>query len=353
MPVFPMPCDAPRTRSRPRPAGRWAATCVVLLAWTAVEEMPAGERLLRQAGLRRWEGSQVWLLEDEFQMQALLGELDPVHRRIVRLQSELTEKTMENQLLWQATRQQSEVLRQKLAQAPTGDLQRPQWERQLRQLESQGVDPAKLSSVAPVRSLLVQLTDLRLRLALSVITIRRLHQQMLSEYELLAKNPGITRALRARGENHRLGPLRKGYEFQLKRLERHEGLAFSHWVPLYQQSDRTRFGGIVHERVPAVFTWQDSSQETLIPATLVESAGLTFLEDAETVEISLESQRRLQTRRVVLPTLRFGGVVLRDVSALMLPPEGEDIGPRIGPAGLSGYMVELEPERLRARFQPL
>ncbi len=343
----------PSTNSRPRPSGWWIATWIVLLAWMPVEEMPAGERLLRQAGLRRWEGSHVWLLAEEFRLQAWLGELEPVHRRIVRLQSELTETATENQLLWQATRQQSEVLRQKLAQAPTGDPKIPQWERQLRQLESQAVDPAKLPGRIPVRSSLIQLTDLRLRLALSVLTIRRLHRQIVSEYALLAEEPGILQALRERGENHRLGPLRKGYDARLKRLERHEGLVFSDWTPFYQQGDHTRFGGIVDERVPAVFTWQESSQETLIPATLVESAGLTWLEDAETVEIALESRRRLQTRRVVLPSLRFGGVVLHDVPALMLPPEGEDLGPRIGPAGLSGYRVELEPERLRVRFQPL
>ncbi len=353
MPVFPMSPPVSDKRAWTIPAIRWLLAWGAVLVGTSPLQISAEERVLQRAGLRQLEGTSVWLLEDEFRLQSLLGELEPLHRRILRLQADLTAAATENLVLWEATRQQSQALREKLAQAPTGDPQRPQWERQLRRLASQGVEPGKLPGVAPVRALLVQLTDHRLRLALSVLSIRRLHQQLRCDYERLANDPHVTRALRAQGEQHRLGPRRKGYDIPVKRLERHEALVFTDWVPLYQQSDRMRFGGIMHERVPAVFTWDEESQETLLPATLVESAGVPYSEQGELVELSWGNRRRLPARRITLSTLRFGGIVLYDVPALMLPPEGEDLGPRIGPASFSGYAVEREPERLRVRFRPL
>jgi hypothetical protein len=56
-------------------------------------------------------------------------------------------------------------------------------------------------------------------------------------------------------------------------------------------------------------------------------------------------------RRVAIPYLRFSGCVLRDVSALVLPPEVEDWGSRIGREAFLGHSVRLEPELLRLRIE--
>jgi hypothetical protein len=129
-------------------------------------------------------------------------------------------------------------------------------------------------------------------------------------------------------------------------------LAATDWLPVYRQSQRVRFGGLLADQVPVTFSWQDSSEPTLLAASMVEAAGLTIADDAQTVSVTVAGRRRT-ARRILVPSMRFGAILLTDVPALVLSPADEDLGASIGPEAFAGYQVEVEPERLRLVIRPL
>jgi len=123
-------------------------------------------------------------------------------------------------------------------------------------------------------------------------------------------------------------------------------------LPLWVQSGKTRVGAILNERAPVVFTWQTSNEPTVLTASMAESAGVDVTESAEIFEMPFGRTRRLPTRRVTVQRIRLGELVLHDVPAYILPPEGEDLGARIGPDALGEYKATVELERLRLVIQP-
>jgi len=324
-----------------------AAACLLVSVPPATRGQgdPAGF-LEGEYGLRKISGGNVWLVPAEFRLQGLLDDLDPLHRAILNLQRNLDETARQNRIVWETNRQRIDSLRRGLAGSETDDNKKRQVERQIRELEAQAVDPGQLVGVPDVRKRLIEFTNLRLRLARSVIDVRDLHREMTAAYARLDEDSKVTQALRLLGTDHRLGPLRQGYRDQLKRLEQYERLVSTDWLPVFRQSDHLRFGGLLNDRVPVTFTWQDSSEPTVLTFSMVEAAGLSVPEDADQVPLTLAG-RRLAARRMQTPLLRFGAALLRDVPILVLPPDAEDLGARIGAEGFPGYRVEIEAERLR------
>ena len=66
----------------------------------------------------------------------------------------------------------------------------------------------------------------------------------------------------------------------------------------------------------------------------------------------LGSGRTLTARRMIVPALRLGQVVLRDVPVHVSGPDGEDVGAIIGANVLEGYDVKVEPARLQLSIRP-
>jgi hypothetical protein len=330
---------------------------LLMLAGVAVsgpllgQDDPAGF-LRRERDLRKISAGNVWLVPAEWRLQSLLGDLDRMQRDIPGLQRGLEESAGQNRLIWETNRQLIDSLRRALSESETDDPKKRKIEQQIRELEKQAVEPRELFAVPDVQRRLIELTNLRLRLMLSVIQIRHLHRELTEAYAHLAEDQAVTDALRRLGADHRTGPLQQGYRTQLKRLEQFERLAATDWLPVYRQSQRIRFGGLLADRVPVNFSWQDSSEPTLVTASMVEAAGLQIPEDAQSVPITVAG-RRLTARRIQIPTMRFGAILLTDVPALVLPPAAEDLGASIGPEAFSGHQVELQPDRLRLVIRPL
>jgi hypothetical protein len=166
------------------------------------------------------------------------------------------------------------------------------------------------------------------------------------EYEPLKQEPRLIRALRQIDGSHRIGPLRD-YEDRLVQLAPYERLVFTSELPLYRLGDRLRVSLILGDQTPATFTWQESHEPTVITASLAEAAGIAAAESASRVPVPAGGDRRVWTREVVIPYLRLGRHVVKDVPALLLPPEAEDLGSQIGSVALPGYQAVAEPARLR------
>ncbi len=330
-----------------------ATALTILICATVVAAEPAdSEAFLQQdKGLTQIAGGNVWLSPSEVRLREHVRRLDDLKKQILNLQSSLEERCQNNLVLWETNRRRIQTLRKGLASLNTDDPKKKQIERQIKELETQAVEPRRLSAEPDVRTRLTELTNRRNRLGLSVIAIRQLKVAMDSEFEKLARDPDVTAALNRLGELHRLGPANNGYATEIRQLGEYERVAFTDRLPLYVQSGKTRVGAILNERTPVTFTWQTSSDPTVLTASMAESAGVNVTDAAEVFEMPFGRTRRLPTRRVVVRSIRFGEHVLHDVAAYVLPPEGEDLGARIGSDAFGETPVTVELERLRLVIQ--
>ena len=356
MPVVPIFCGFSRGGSMfwktialwCRDAGIVGALAFLLHA-TACGGAPMDAEVLlqREKGLTRIAGGNVWLSTAELRLRDHVGRLPDLERNTLTLRRALDERIQNNAKLWETNRRRIQSLRQAMSATDTDDPKRTQIETQIKELESQAVEPRRLPAEANVRLRLIEMTNLRTQLGLSVIAIRRLKPEMEAEYKRLAGDSELTSALGQLGPSHRLGPMNNGYATEIRRLIEYERVAFTDWSPGYIQSGKVRVGGILNERTPVAFTGKESSDPTVLAASVVEAAGLGVADSAEVVVIPFGRSRRLATRRLVVPTIRFGSHVLKTVPAYVLPPEGEDLGSRIGPEAFGERRATVEPELLR------
>jgi hypothetical protein len=331
------------------------AWCALLLGAAPADAAEGGrhpvEVLERDKGLTRHANGTVWVCRYERRLREHLASLDEARSSVVRLQNQLDEGVKRNAVLWATSREQIAVLEQTKAQLKQDDPKRKQIDRQIEELRRQAVEPKRLGGEPDVRKRLVELINARNRLTLAVLGIRSLTARLEGEYQHLAQDPAVRAALQQLGAGHRLGPLHTNYRADLLRLADYERVVFTEWAPLYFQGRGPRFGVLVNERTPIVCTWQETSEPTVLTASMAEAAGLAIPADAPTVELTFPGNRKLTTRTVTLPTLRVGRWVLSDVPAQVLPPEGEDLGAQIGPRAFPQHRVTLEPERLRVLVQ--
>jgi hypothetical protein len=61
----------------------------------------------------------------------------------------------------------------------------------------------------------------------------------------------------------------------------------------------------------------------------------------------------LVVRHATIRSVRVGGVVIRDVKAIVLPPEGEDLGVKLGRDALVAHRVDVDGLRLRLTVTPV
>jgi hypothetical protein len=311
----------------------------------------AAQFLHREKGLCQIPGGNVWLTDTERRAREHLAGLDDVKREILDLQKSLNERIHQNQVVWDTSRQQIATLKAALP-ATKKDSEKRQIERQIKELETKGIEPNRLAAEPDVRTALIRFTNARHRLALAVIAIRRLVPQMDDEYRQLAQSPDVQRALRALGEQHRLGPVGNGYRLEIRKLDEYERLVFTSWLPLYQESGRLRVGAIVNETTPITVTWQTSHDPTVLTVSMAEAAGIADVSSGEAVPITLAQGRQFIARRVAVPSIRLGSLVLQNVPALILPPDGEDLGAQLGLEALGDHYARVELEKLRLLIDP-
>ena len=218
-------------------------------------------------------------------------------------------------------------------------------------LRGRCLPPQRLGGVGLTRQAAGEMVAARMSLLVLLAKIRQ-HVGLLNEdYRPLRGDSSVTEALAGAGAEQRLGPARD-YAGDLKPVAKLERVLGAADLPFYRQGGRLRVSVLVNHRTPATMTLLESGGQTLIPASLLQAAGIDIPADAPRVVLSVGG-RTLQARRVRIDYLQVGSAVLRDVEALALPPEGEDLGARLAPRALSGYKVKLDALRLRLHFEPI
>lgn len=302
------------------------------------------ERLKKGYGLIRLSAG-VWGLPLEAELKEKLAQLPLLRESVVLAEKELGEQAATNRRAWTEAAPAMETLKQAIGRLSPTDPQRIALTRQLTALEGSVSEPSRLSCRGEVRARLVAFSRDRSLLQLGLLWIRAQTPKLAEEYARLARLPDVAEALKLLG-NEKLGPL-KNYGPEVKRLAEYDKLVFTDWLPAYQQAGQTRLTAIVNEQSSVTFTWQEESEgKLLLPASVLEPCGLNLPEDSprQTVKIA---DRTVSARELVIPTLRLGRHLAKNLTAWILPPEGEDLGARLPRRILTGLRINIELDRLR------
>lgn len=303
---------------------------------------------------------QTWITSREAEIRRRLAAQPELESRITAIELSLRTTIQENSNRWKQRNELERGLDQ-LRKGLTGlgtteksaredEIRRLQ--QQIEPLRSAAWAPEKLGGVPEVRGQLVDLTQTRTAALVSAAVARELAPQLSADYARLAKNPRVAEWQKA--TKAKLGPL-KNYDNDLRKLARLEELVLSSplWdggTPLWIEADRWRLGGIANEHLPVTFTWDESAPSAIVTTNWQQAAGLE-VEPGREREALKVAGRTFTVRHHRLAYLRLGRHVIRDVDVLVLPPEGEDIGCRLGPGALHGQHALLEPQHLRLRVR--
>lgn len=319
-------------------------SCIIAARGVAAELPP--EEVLAQQGLRRLSQSTTWVTPLEYEVRSRLADL-PQHRdAIAALEQALSERIDFNARQWLAAKQTENSINVTLASLANNDPARAELIKRRNQVLAQAISPDRLNQQADVREQLVELSKRRYALWTTLLTVRRDVPQVAESYRELAPQVAVQTALRKLGGNHRLGPARN-YGDDLRKLGEIERAALTDWVPMFGQGDRQRVTVLLNETTPVTVTWYASAEPLVLTASMAQAAGIEIPSDAPRREITLMKGRPYQVAEVSIAEFRVGKRLLKDVTALVLPPAGEDLGARLGNEAIVGLRASPQPERLR------
>jgi hypothetical protein len=217
----------------------------------------------------------------------------------------------------------------------------------IRQLKARYLAPERFAEHPQSRDEVVRLLNARNDLLLVMLALPRTQSELAADYRRLTRDAAVRQALSDLGGKHRLGPLRD-YRSDLRRLAAIDRTLTDPQVPMYRQDNHDRVSVLINDAVPAVMSLRESVDgPTVLAESVADAAGVALDAGAKPVAYTPAAGRKLTARRGVIRTMRIGGVVLRDVPTLVLPPEGEDLGSKLGRAAVSHLRLEPDPARLR------
>ena len=324
-----------------------AATLILLSATACRAESRSNieTRLRHQNGLVS-HGSPTWSLQAELKLREKIADLPPLKERILRIQCQLDDHIQTNRQVWDVGRVQLESLQRSASMLQTDDGRRSILERRIKQLKSGLIEPRLLGASPTVRTQLIELSTHRTSMFLQTRSILRQIPLVKKQYERLRDDPQVNSDLKKLGDKQRIAPLKADYRADVRRIKELSLVALTDWCPIYLQSGRVRVSAVINESQPVTFTWDRSNDPTRLTSAMAEAAGIDIPRDAEHITLRL-GKRSLQARRVNVPRIRFGCIVLNDVSVDILEADGEDLGARIGPGAFGEHSPRCRPARLR------
>ncbi|HTN77991.1 MAG TPA: aspartyl protease family protein [Pirellulaceae bacterium] len=327
----------------------WLALLLCLVGNALQAEDPRPADVLEAQGLARLGTSNYWGTKLEQELRIHLSDL-PKHRAAISaLEQSLLERIEKNAAEYAAAQRSEAALQATFASLPTNDPARKTVAERIKAVQQLAIPPARLAGQDDTRQQLIELTNHRHALWVAIGVVRRDAALLAESYAPLAKNDMVLTALRKLGGNHRLGPA-KNYADDLRKLGDFERAVQTDWVPLYLQGDKQRVTALIDETTPMTFTWSTSPETSYITTSMAAAAGLEIPQNAAIVKVTPAKGRTFPARRVVLPYVRFGKYLLRDVEVVVLPPEGEDLGAQLSAAALSGVRASAQLNRLRLQL---
>lgn len=328
-----------------------AACCLVALLLTAAchadeterAEREAAEAQLSRAGLVL-RGS-VWEQAGEALLRRRLDASPEARQQVLGLRRSLAALSQETAVQWELSRRRVAALRATLATTEAA-ADRKEVERQIAEIDRTATAPDKLLSRADAVALLRRLSDLELVLLRDTLDARRRLDELQRVDERLRGDPEVGRALKRLGQT--LSSPRR-FADAPDELDMAERLVAGDHVVVYGLHQQLRVGMLLGG-APATLGWDSASDQLVLPTTIAQSAAVRLADSEAPVELA--PGRKLMARRGVVPEVRLGRHVASDVPCLVLPPEGEDLGGRLGASSLPKLRLRMAPASLRLEIEP-
>ena len=335
--------------------------CVLIAAWIRFAPLGAlagdsPEQVLADHGLK--PSGNLWYAASDQRITDRVQMAERLERRVVELRKHVDRMLDQNELMKSDLANRTAV--QKLRREARNRLKEGSPERKrlddeiknqdsaIEELKKHIVPADKLGAAVPLKPAVMELVGARSELAFHLLSARRRIGQLPELYAGLRKNDRVLAALASLEPPGQLGDAR-AFANETRSLERMESLIFTGELPFYREDKRMRVTGIANEELPITFTFYESSEPTVITHSMAESLGLEIAGKPR-------KERRIDDRQVKvtpvqLNSLRLGEHVLRDVDALVLAPDHENLGARIGLPAMKGLRVRVIPERLRVQIE--
>lgn len=337
-------------------AARVLPVCAWLVLGFAARAASADDPrdLLKEHGLTHL--GDAWVCPVEVEARRWFDSLDALERNYQTLQRVVDERVRANEKavadLAQKRRDRNALLERiaatdKAALGPTREQLKQQakdLDEQVRRLKKVALDGTRLAEFQAVREDVIRLANARAALTLAATALRRRSAEMPKEYDRLGKIASVRAALNKLPQ-HRLGTGKDYAADAAERLARIDKVTNSHIVPVYRDDEHARVLAIVNGVNPVTFSIRHSDGPTHLPHSVVTSLNIAT-ENAPSETYSV-GPRKLACRRIKLASVQIGGLVLENVEALALPPEGEDLGAKLGSRAYASQYFDVDYARLR------
>ncbi len=330
-----------------------AAAILLFSASAHAEGAVNPEALLASKGLVAV--GKAWTSKLEIEFRDRLDALDAQEKRAVQAQKKLDATIEKNEsarlALVNAITTQSQI---QTAIATATGAAKSQLQADLKQqntlidqLKPQYIDAKVLAESPGVKLLVVDVNNSRAELALNLLWLQSHSEPLNATAHALADDPQVAKAVTTLGMQ--LAPVKASY-LDAARISRVEPIALSDRNHYYRESGFYRFSALLNRSIPVTFSFRESSDPVVLPASVAQNAGLKF-DSAKTTAFTASDKRKLQVSKVSLSELRIGKFVWHDVEAIILPPEAEDLGAQLSPNSLSGHRVAIDANQLRLNIE--
>jgi hypothetical protein len=333
-----------------------ALTILFLLLTTAAIAADSPQRVLEKHGLKHVNG--LWFAAQEAQITDRVQAIERLERRVRDLGKLVNQLLAQNELKKTQLANQNaalKILQEARKSAKGGSPEQKQLDEQIKkttalveEIKKSIVPLEKLGAVAPTKGAAMELVAVRLELALHILNARRQIEKAPKVYESLRKNSDVTAALAALEPPGQLAPPR-AYTNEQRVLTRVEKLVLNDELPLYREGKQLRVTAIANEELPITLSYYDKDEPAVITHTMAESLGIA-LDGKQPKATRLDGGHNVQAKPARLASLRFGRHLLANIEVLVLAPEQENLGARIGRSALKNLRVQVAPERLLLRI---
>jgi hypothetical protein len=343
-------------------AGMRGIVCLSLLlvAASVVAAAPSSEatqvagRVLLSRGLT--PSANIWISRREATVKRNVEALEGLERRHQLAIAKADEMLAANEAIRARLVQAEEAARTK--GRPDGNRPHPSSSRQSgrtapttpTELTSQMPDVTGLGEQSPLQLAMIELSNSRVALQLAILHILRETPKLEAEYKALESDVDVQSALKVIPASPRLGPA-ANYQREVVRTESAKAAAFKSEIPGYFESGRFRLLAIVNEIQPVTFSLSDNGPSVLT-ASVAQQLGLPGRIAPRMQELDLEG-RHVSVYPVRLTELRLGSVAFKNVAAIVLPPDAEDLGSRLSVASLTGYRATIQPRQMKLLLAPV
>jgi hypothetical protein len=340
-----------------------AAACAAWACFysTAVAADPSTDanpkKLLAAKGLT--PVGEVWICADEARARRRIEGLDRLEVQCRKAQERVDRRVADNESVANSLakkKEEIEAARKKLAEEELTGSEKKQAEDKLRKhveqyekLRAQHKSSRRLGEDPSVRQDVVRLVNIRAQLAVDMFEAKRLIAELPVVYRRLAADREVSAALSHLGKA-RLGPA-KDYATDPS-LARAVRTWATEKAPVYREDNHFRVCSIVNERVPATWSLRYSDGPTVLPHSLASAAGISVDARARKATYAVDATRRLEVREITIDRIDIGSVTLRNVTAYVLPPEGEDLGAKLGRAAYDDYTFDVDGSQLQLQISP-